>query len=306
MKIGFCGLGLMGQPMVQRLLQAGHEVLVWNRSADKAQGALKAGAQWRDTPAVLARECEIVLLCVFDAQAVREVVLGEQGLASVRGSLRIVVDHSSIPPGDTRDIAGQLDAQCGAQWLDAPVSGGVGGAEQGTLAIMAGGDAALLDKVRPVLAAYSQRVTLMGPVGAGQVTKLCNQTIVATTLTAIAEALSLANDNGVDASLISEALGGGWADSVLLQLFVPRMTQGTNQTKASIDTMLKDLNTVADLARSSHTTMPVAHAAQQTYRAGHRLGLGGRDVAEIVHPHSILTSSFEKSERAEPQVLTSS
>lgn len=282
MKIGFCGLGLMGQPMVQRLLQAGHEVLIWNRSADKAQGALKAGAQWRDTPAALASECEIVLLCVFDAQAVREVVLGEQGLASVRGSLRIVVDHSSIPPGDTRDIAGQLDALCGAQWLDAPVSGGVGGAEQGTLAIMAGGDAALLDEVRPVLAAYSQRVTLMGPVGAGQVTKLCNQTIVATTLTAIAEALSLANDNGVDASLISEALGGGWADSVLLQLFVPRMTQGTSQTKASIDTMLKDLNTVADLARSSHTTMPVAHAAQQTYRAGHRLGLGGRDVAEIV------------------------
>ena len=282
MKIGFCGLGLMGQPMVQRLLQAGHEVLVWNRSADKAQGALKAGAQWRDTPAALARECEIVLLCVFDAQAVHDVVLGEQGLASVRGSLRIVVDHSSIPPGDTRDIAGQLDAHCGAQWLDAPVSGGVGGAEQGTLAIMAGGDAALLDEVRPVLAAYSQRITLMGPVGAGQVTKLCNQTIVATTLTAIAEALSLANDNGVDASLISEALGGGWADSVLLQLFVPRMTQGTNQTKASIDTMLKDLNTVADLARSSHTTMPVAHAAQQTYRAGHRLGLGGRDVAEIV------------------------
>src|SRR5690606_10498332 len=109
-----------------------------------------------------------------------------------------------------------------------------------------------------------------------------NQTIVATTLTAIAEALSLANDNGVDASLISEALGGGWADSVLLQLFVPRMTQGTDQTKASIDTMLKDLNTVADLARASHTTMPVAHAAQQIYRAGHRMGIGGRDVAEIV------------------------
>lgn len=282
MKIGFCGLGLMGQPMVQRLLQAGHDVLVWNRSADKARGVMQAGAQWRDTPAALAQECEIVLLCVFDAQAVRDVVLGQHGLASVRERLRIVVDHSSIPPQDTRDIAAQLDARCGAQWLDAPVSGGVGGAEQGTLAIMAGGQEQLLDKVRPVLAAYSQRVTLMGPVGAGQVTKLCNQTIVATTLTAIAEALSLANDNGVDASLISEALGGGWADSVLLQLFVPRMTQGTNQTKASIDTMLKDLNTVADLARSSHTTMPVAHAAQQTYRAGHRLGLGGRDVAEIV------------------------
>ncbi len=282
MKIGFCGLGLMGQPMVQRLLQAGHDVLVWNRSADKAQGVMKSGAQWRDTPAALAQECEIVLLCVFDAQAVHDVVLGAHGLASVRGSLRIVVDHSSIPPQDTRDIAAQLDARCGAQWLDAPVSGGVGGAEQGTLAIMAGGQEHWLDKVRPVLAAYSQRVTLMGPVGAGQVTKLCNQTIVATTLSAIAEALSLANDNGVDASLISEALGGGWADSVLLQLFVPRMTQGTKQTKASIDTMLKDLNTVADLARSSHTTMPVAHAAQQTYRAGHRLGLGGRDVAEIV------------------------
>lgn len=282
MKIGFCGLGLMGQPMVHRLLQAGHEVLVWNRSVDKAGGVLQAGAVWCDSPAVMARECEIVLLCVFDAQAVHDVVLGEQGLADAHGVLRVVVDHSSIPPQATRDMAEQLRRRCGAQWLDAPVSGGVGGAEQGTLAIMAGGQADVLDEVRPVLAAYSQRVTLMGGNGAGQVTKLCNQTIVATTLTAIAEALSLANDNGVDASLISEALGGGWADSVLLQLFVPRMTQGTDQTKASIDTMLKDLNTVADLARASHTTMPVAHAAQQTYRAGHRMGIGGRDVAEIV------------------------
>src|SRR5690606_41257758 len=106
----------------------------------------------------------------------------------------------------------------------------------------------------------------MGEVGSGQVTKICNQTIVATTLTAIAEALSLANDNGVDASKISEALGGGWADSVLLQLFVPRMTTPDNQVKASVDTMLKDLNTVAELASASHTSMPVAHAAQQTYR----------------------------------------
>ncbi len=281
MKIGFCGLGRMGQPMVRRLLAAGHQVSIWNRSQDKAAALLSEGATWCDTPAQMALQCEAVFLCVFDAQAVQDVVLGEQGLASVQGALRIVVDHSSIPPQATREIAAQLHSRCGAHWLDAPVSGGVGGAEQGTLAIMVGGQAQPLDRVRPVLAAYAQRVTLMGDVGAGQVTKLCNQTIVATTLTAIAEALSLANDNGVDASKISEALGGGWADSVLLQLFVPRMTERDTQVKASVDTMLKDLNTVAELATGSHTSMPVAHAAQQTYRAAHRLGLGEQDVARI-------------------------
>ncbi|WP_341669231.1 NAD(P)-dependent oxidoreductase [Alcaligenes sp. SDU_A2] len=291
MKIGFCGLGLMGQPMVRRLLQAGHQVRVWNRSADKARELVQAGALWCDSPAAMAGECEIVMLCVFDAQAVHDVVLGEQGLAQARGTLRIVVDHSSIAPRATREMAASLQEHCGAQWLDAPVSGGVGGAEQGTLAIMVGGCAQALEQVRPVLSVYSQRVTLMGPVGAGQVTKLCNQTIVATTLTAIAEALSLARDNDVDAALLSQALGGGWADSVLLQLFVPRMTQGTEQVKATIDTMLKDLDTVADLARSSYTTMPVAHAAQQTYRAGHRLGIGARDVAEIV---KVLGYNFNK------------
>jgi 3-hydroxyisobutyrate dehydrogenase-like beta-hydroxyacid dehydrogenase len=286
MNIGFCGLGRMGQPMVRRLLNAGHQVRIWNRSKDKGQALIEAGAHWCDTPAQMAEQCEAVFLCVFDAQAVHDTVLGEQGLASVQGALRIVVDHSSIPPQATREMAAQLQQRCGAHWLDAPVSGGVGGAEQGTLAIMAGGQAAQLDRVRPVLAAYSQRVTLMGAVGAGQVTKLCNQTIVATTLTVIAEALSLANDNGVDASKISEALGGGWADSVLLQLFVPRMTTPDNQVKASVDTMLKDLNTVAELASASHTSMPVAHAAQQTYRAAHRLGLGADDVARITHVNS--------------------
>lgn len=282
MKLGFCGLGLMGQPMVTRLLAAGHEVYIWNRSADKAHPLLALGAKWVSTPAELAQQCEQVLMCVYDTQAVHDVVFGEQGLASVEGPLRIVVDHSSIIPQATRDMAARLWDQRQAYWLDAPVSGGTVGAENGTLAIMVGGDEQALETMRPALYAYASQITHMGPNGAGQVTKLCNQTIVATTLNAIAEAISLAQDNGVAAERLNEALKGGWADSVLLQLFVPRMTQGTQDTKASLDTMLKDLNTVANLAQQSQTTMPVSHAAQQQYRSAHRMGIGGRDVAELM------------------------
>lgn len=282
MKLGFCGLGLMGQPMVARLLKAGHQVYVWNRSADKAEALLQQGAHWVASPAELAQQCEVVMMCVYDTQAVHEVVFGQQGLASVPGQLRIVVDHSSIIPQATRDMAQRLWVDRQAYWLDAPVSGGTVGAENGTLAIMVGGEPDALDQVRYILGAYASQVTHMGSSGAGQISKLCNQTIVATTLNAIAEAISLAQDNGVQAERLSEALKGGWADSVLLQLFVPRMTQGTQETKAGMDTMLKDLNTVANLAQASHTAMPVSHAAQQQYRSAHRQGLGGRDVAELM------------------------
>lgn len=282
MRVGFCGLGLMGQPMVARLLAAGHEVYVWNRTADKAQALLTLGAKWVSTPAELAQHCEHVLLCVYDTQAVHDVVFGESGLATVKGALRIVVDHSSIIPEATRDMAERLWEQRQVYWLDAPVSGGTIGAENGTLAIMVGGDELALEIIKPTLHAYASQITHMGANGAGQVTKLCNQTIVATTLNAIAEAISLAQDNGVAAERLNQALKGGWADSVLLQLFVPRMTQGTQDTKASLDTMLKDLNTVASLAQQSHTAMPVSHAAQQQYCRAHRMGIGGSDVAELM------------------------
>src|SRR5699024_4514934 len=137
-------------------------------------------------------------------------------------SLTHVLDHSTLPVDQTREFATRLHEARQASWVDAPVSGGVAGVEQGTLAIMAGGDPADLALFEPALAAYSSRVTHMGDIGSGQAAKLCNQTIVTASVTAIAEAVALAQDNGVDASRLHEALAGGWADSVLLQVFVPR------------------------------------------------------------------------------------
>ncbi|WP_323016249.1 NAD(P)-dependent oxidoreductase [Castellaniella sp.] len=283
MHIGFCGLGRMGAPMVRRLLQAGHQVSVWNRSPGPAQLLAADGAQVCATPRELGDRCAWVALCLFDADAVEAVVFGPDGLAR-SDSLAVLIDHSSIAPDRTRDFAARLSQTNGAVWLDAPVSGGTGGAAAGTLAIMAGGPADLCDQVRPLLLqAYAQRVTHMGPVGAGQVAKLCNQTIVATTIAAIAEAVALAQDAGVDAERLPQALAGGWADSTLLQMFVPRMTQAAAPPpQASLGTMLKDLDTVADLARRQGTPVPVAAAVGQTYRLAERRGLGAADTSQLI------------------------
>ena len=282
MNIGFCGLGLMGTPMARRLLAAGHELRVWNRSPARAAALGAEGAIVCGTPRALAEQCDHVLMCVYDAAAVEAVVFGPDGLAEAAG-VAVVVDHSSIPPDATRRFAERLARASGAAWVDAPVSGGTGGAAAGTLAIMAGGPRASFDAVEPVLGAYARRITHMGDTGAGQVAKLCNQTIVATTIAAIAEAVGLARDAGVDAARLAEALGGGWADSTLLQTFVPRMTQPPPPpVQAGLDTMLKDLDTVAALARAQGSAIPVAAAAGQCYRMASRQGLGPQDVSQLI------------------------
>ncbi|MGB6242484.1 MAG: NAD(P)-dependent oxidoreductase [Castellaniella sp.] len=283
MHIGFCGLGRMGAPMVRRLLQAGHRVSVWNRSPGPAQQLAADGAQVCATPREVADRCAWVALCLFDADAVEAVVFGPDGLAQ-SDALAVLIDHSSIAPDRTRTFSDRLFQANGAVWLDAPVSGGTGGAAAGTLAIMAGGPVDLCAQVEPVLLqAYAQRVTHMGPVGAGQVTKLCNQTIVATTIAAVAEAVALAQDAGVAAERLPQALAGGWADSTLLQMFVPRMTQAAAPApQASLGTVLKDLDTVADLARRQGTPIPVAAAVGQTYRLANRQGLGPADTSQLI------------------------
>jgi 3-hydroxyisobutyrate dehydrogenase-like beta-hydroxyacid dehydrogenase len=290
MKIGFCGLGRMGVPMVRRLLQAGHQVHVWNRSPGPAQTLAAEGAIVCPTPQALADACEYVALCLFDAAAVEAVVFGQAGLAQ-SAHLAAIVDHSSIPPDATRLFAQRLQAANGAQWLDAPVSGGTGGAAAGTLAVMAGGPVQLCDHLKPVLSAYAHRVTHMGPVGAGQVSKLCNQAIVTTTLAAIAEAIALAREAGVDASRLSEALQGGWADSTLLQIFVPRMTQPPPAPQASLDTMVKDLNTVAALAQAQGTAMPVVSAVGQAWRMASRQGLGAADASQLIRLYDMQSNT---------------
>lgn len=279
----------MGAPMIRHLLAAGHRVGVWNRTRAKSEALAADGAQVVDTPRALAEQVETVLLCVLDARAVGDVVFGPDGLLSGDAAarrVRRIVDHSSIPPGVTRDYAKRA-ADLGVGWVDAPVSGGVPGAQAGTLAVMAGGRAEDLDAVRPLIDAYAARITHMGNAGAGQTAKLCNQAIVTATVTAIAEAVGLAQASGIDAARLAQALAGGWADSVLLQTFVPRMTSGGHTPIGALGTFQKDVDTIADAARDTGAVMPVSATVQQVLRLGAAMGLADADFAafiDIVRP----------------------
>jgi 3-hydroxyisobutyrate dehydrogenase len=266
-KLGYLGLGMMGFPMSRRRLDAGYEVSVWNRSAAKAKALVEPGATLAANPREVATSASIIFMCVTDAAAVEDVVFGPHGFAAVPGTGKLVVDFSSIHPDKARTIAARLKAANGMNWVDAPVSGGTKGAEEGTLAVMAGGDAADIERIRPYVLAMARRLTHMGPTGAGQMTKLCNQVIVGCAMTVLAEATRLAVNAGIDAGKLPEALAGGFADSIPLQLFVPRMVQGIHSPPLGhVATMLKDLDTVAEVAHDTSTPIPMASLAAQLFR----------------------------------------
>lgn len=266
-KLGYIGLGLMGMPMTRRLLAAGHAVTIWNRSPGKTATLVEAGATSAKCPRDLAASADIVFVCVTDTAAVEEVAFGTSGLAGAPGEGKVIVDFSSIHPDATRATAKRLKQANGMSWIDAPVSGGSKGAEEGTLAVMAGGDAADVERVRPYVLAMARRFTHMGPTGAGQTTKLCNQVIVGCAMAVLAEATRLAANAGIDAARLPEALAGGFADSIPLQLFVPRMVQGIHSPPLGhIATMLKDLDTVVEVAQDTSTPVPMASLAAQLFR----------------------------------------
>jgi len=265
-KIGFIGLGLMGRPMSLRLLGAGHELSVYNRDAAKSAPLAAAGAQVAASPAALAAAVDVVLLCVSDTAAVAALVFGADGVASGARAGQLLVDCSSIDPAATRDFAARL-AQRGARWVDAPVSGGVPGAEAGTLAMMAGGAAADIDALREPLAPLYARLSHMGPVGSGQVSKVCNQMIVGCNALVIAEMVALAEAAGVDAARLPEALAGGFADSKPLQILAPRMAASDFEPPQwTVATLLKDLDLAAALAGELDRATPLAAAARQLMR----------------------------------------
>ncbi|MCO6388590.1 NAD(P)-dependent oxidoreductase [Aliihoeflea sp. 40Bstr573] len=267
LKLGYIGIGLMGEPMTLRLLQAGRDVVVWNRSRDKLRAVVQAGAQEASSAADLASRCDIVMMCLTDTKAVEHVVFGEDGIAGAARSGGILLDFSSMDPNSTRRFAARLRETTGMGWIDAPVSGGVPGAREGSLAIMAGGEADEIERVRPVIALMAHRFTHMGPSGAGQTTKLCNQVIVGCQLAAIAEAIRLAEGAGVDAAKLPEALKGGFADSIPLQLFAPRMAARSFEPPlGAIHTMLKDLDNAGEAARQAGAPLPMASTARELLR----------------------------------------
>lgn len=282
MRLGFVGIGLMGRPMTLRLLAAGHAVTVWNRSRDKLAAVVEKGAKPADSPAAVARAAEIVMMCVTDQHAVEDVLFGREGVihGAQKGSL--VIDFSSIAPSAARAFASRLEQQ-GVGMVDAPVSGGVAGAEKGTLAIMAGGRAEHVERARPAVMHLAQRFTRMGDSGAGQTTKLCNQIIVGSLIAVIAEAVRLAEAAGVDARMLPEALKGGFADSLPLQVFGARMAARTFEPSiGAVSIMLKDLENAAAVAKEKTVPLPMARTAAELYRLLTAQGRGEKEISTII------------------------
>jgi len=264
-RLGFIGLGTMGMPMSLNILKAGRELAVWGRTKEKLQDALDAGAAWVDSPKAMAEAFDVIFLCVFDTAAVEEVVFGPDGISEGAGGNTVVVDHSSIHPDGTRDIATRLLEQTGAHWIDCPVSGGRYGARDGTLVMMAGGEAADIERIRPHVEPTSQRLTHMGPIGTGQATKLVNQAVIAAEIAVLSEMFGFANTYGVDVKQIPDALAGGWADSTVLQDHARRMIRAEYWSTAPGNTV-KDMNTVCEMGKKTNSPMPVAALTTELYR----------------------------------------
>lgn len=287
LSIGFIGMGLMGIPMSRRLLHAGYKVCVWNRNTIKTSALAAAGATAAGSIKELVSLSDVVMICVSNTAAVESVVFGDGGIAEFSNSDKLLVDFSSIAPDATRRMAAQLKAQTGMEWIDAPVSGGVAGAEAGTLAIMVGGASEHIDKVRPLLAHLSQRVTRMGPVGSGQATKICNQMIVSCNVMVIAEVLALAEKAGVDATQVPEALKGGFADSIPLQLTGTRMAaRDFDEIKWHVKTLLKDLGMAEDLAKSVDALTPMAQLGKTLMKDHSDAGYTNKDPATLINMYS--------------------
>ena len=274
MKIAVLGIGLMGTPMARRLCEAGHEVHVWNRTAEKAQQLIQFGATAHTTPADAVRDAELVIT-MLDHGAIVGQVLFDQGAAQAMRPGTLVVDMSSIKPIEARDHAARL-SELGIDYLDAPVSGGTIGAEQGTLAIMAGGKAANFGRALPVLQ-HLGRATHVGPTGAGQLAKLANQMIVGITIGAVAEAFLLCEKGGADMAKVKEAITGGFADSRILQVHGQRMVDRDFAPRGRMTVQLKDLRNAIATAQEIGFEAPITALFEQLYAQGVEHGLADLD-----------------------------
>ncbi len=272
-KIGFIGLGIMGRGMARNLIDAGHDLTVWNRTEARTEPLAAAGAAVAADPADLAGRCDIVMICVSDSPDVEAVVEGERGILGGISEGTLVVDHSTISPGVTRRLAG-LVADHGGSWIDAPVSGGSEGAERGTLSVMVGGETGDVERALPYLEAFGTTITHVGEVGAGQVVKLVNQILVVGNQLAASEALLFAQAAGVDLERTLEAVTGGAAGSWMLSNRGPQMIVRDWQPGFTIDLQQKDLRLVLEAAEELGVPTITTATIHHLYTSLQRRGLG--------------------------------
>jgi 2-hydroxy-3-oxopropionate reductase len=280
MTIGFIGLGTMGTPMARNVLKGGYPVTVWSRRPDAMTPLVNAGAAAGDSPADVAAKSDVIVTMVTDTKAVEEVVLGERGIARGARAGSIVIDHSTIDPNGARRIAGALHTR-GIEMLDAPVSGGSIAAEAGTLVTMVGGSRSALDRVTPVLSCYAKSIVHIGPSGAGQIAKACNQICVVVNMLGAAEALLLAERAGVDPTTVKNALMAGFAASRMLELQAPKMIARDFAGKVESRLHHKDIHIALDMARALGIDLPASAAAADLLDTLQERGGARQDSAAI-------------------------
>lgn len=260
-KVAFIGLGIMGVPMCLHLIKGGHTVFTNTRSQTHASIA-EAGATQCSSPREAAEQADIIILIVNDTPNVEQVLFGEGGVIETDLSNKLIVDMSTISPVATKEFAAKIIA-AGADYIDAPVSGGDVGAKAASLSIMAGGTETAFNRALPLFKLMGQNVTHVGDVGAGQVTKMANQVIVAQTIQAVAEALVLASKAGADPEKVRQALMGGFANSRILEVHGKRMTSGSFEPGFKVQLHQKDMNSALDTARQLGVALPGAAVFQQ-------------------------------------------
>lgn len=287
----------MGAPMTMNLLEAGHSVAVFNRSADKVIAAVKKGAVRANSPAQAAENAEIVITCVSDSPDVEAVVLGDGGVIHGARAGSLVIDMSTISPTVTRQIAQAL-AERDIQMLDAPVSGGSEGAQQGTLSIMVGGAAADVARARPVLEAMGKTITHVGEIGAGQTTKAINQIIVAGTYWSVAEGMALGLKAGLDMEKVVQAVGNGAAGSWGLTNRSQNMIDNAYPLGFRVRLHQKDLAIALQTARELQLPLPVAAYVEQVENGLMAKGFGDEDVSAIARSVREMGGIFNAEENA--------
>jgi 2-hydroxy-3-oxopropionate reductase len=285
MNIGYIGLGIMGRPMAHNLLKAGHNLYVYNRTAAKCSPLVQAGANVAENAAEVTRNVEVVFINVPDTPDVEKVIFAPGGISEAATDRHTVIDNSTISPAATREFARRLKEQTGADYLDAPVSGGDIGAKKGSLAIMVGGDKQVFEKHLPLFEIIGSKIVHVGPIGAGQTCKACNQLFCALHMLACSEGIALAQKAGLDPKAMVDVISAGAGSSWALTNLGPKIIKGDFAPAFMIDLLSKDLRLVMELAQESKTPLPGTALAQQFFTAAqaHDLGhQGTQALAQII------------------------
>lgn len=281
MKIGWIGTGVMGASMAGHIRDAGHDLFLYNRTPEKAEGLIERGGCWCASPAEVARNAEIVFTIVGHPRDVEEVYLGDEGIIPAGGECHTIVDMTTSSPKVALEIA-QAASKEGISSLDAPVSGGDTGAKGGTLAIMVGGDKGAFERVLPLLRLMGKEISYMGGPGAGQHTKMCNQILVAGTMIGVCESLLYAARQGLDEQAVIEIIGKGAASSWLINNLGPKIVRGDYAPGFYVEHFIKDMGIALEEAAASDLSLPGLSLVRQLYIAVKGQGHGRRGTQALM------------------------